>query len=1001
MTDIKDIFENKIKIDSKVVSIESLFNNEDRLKNTNYKPSYQRNYVWDDEKATYFIESILLGTEIPPLIYFRNVSKVEIIDGRQRYETILRFINGEFKLKKSGLKKLDLKEFINKNFETLDLKYKELFYETKLRIIEFSFNTRQGIDDLVEDNIKKEIFKRYNTGITPLKNTDIEKAEFLFDDVNTFFKEEILKDKILKENLKALFYFERSNDEILLKKIRELLIIENIPIRYFANKKSNIINAYYEYVFSDPDQIDFKQLKLSFVKKINLIKKIYLSIQNKVNYNRLISECLFWGFSILERENPSSEVSDENLERICSYIKENITFYDMDRSSFSKNINSRYENIASIFSQLFQLKFDNYLNRTEEFNRDLDEIDNLHNTEDPLSFDELRLNKTEPSSTSIDDIIRSIHRQKFIIRPQYQRNEVIDRKKRSSLIESILLGIKLPPLFIFKRLDGVSEVIDGQQRLLSILSYLGNDYLSDNYEILSSNYENFSLSLKNGILSNLHGLKFKDLSTEYQEKIKNFDLWIIEIDSKYNSNFDPIDLFIRLNYKPYPIKLDSFEMWNSYIDRNLINTIKDIYNNHKDWLYVRKKTPRMENENILTALIYLYYEYNINIDNDNKYKALDYYKIGNKVNFRLRSKNDLTKKLETVPQELQNYSNKFEIDFIYKLKSLINYNSEKSEAHNLDYILSADNGRRTQQSLYALWYFFNEIPISIINNEAPNLLEDIRSLFNKMNNVSSLSEFDDFVSSYKEKYILSDLESQLISRFKLSDIANIFRGIDKNKIEFLSKNSENYLLKKIHNQPNRYEPSYYNKPINISNLHQKITQNFRTVEKIIINSNLNLFNTEIYLDRDSIFFDSNYYGITIKRPSFSTKYIYILLSSDYVFERFDFNKDIINIRTLGAVEVPLLSYEHQQIFEKLYDLIMGTNIESEKSYFSNIKNELVYGLYNYNILLNHNYDYISLLNKLAREFKNEYPSSIYQTLSDNNSIISEYLLLLSTIKLTK
>ena len=61
--DIRDVFENKIKIESKVMSIESLFNNKTRVRNTDFKPSYQRNYVWDDEKASYFIESILLGTE--------------------------------------------------------------------------------------------------------------------------------------------------------------------------------------------------------------------------------------------------------------------------------------------------------------------------------------------------------------------------------------------------------------------------------------------------------------------------------------------------------------------------------------------------------------------------------------------------------------------------------------------------------------------------------------------------------------------------------------------------------------------------------------------------------------------------------------------------------------------------------------------------------------------------------------------------------------------------
>lgn len=997
MTNIKEIFENKVKIDSKVVSIESLFNNEDRLKNTNYKPSYQRNYVWDDEKATYFIESILLGTEIPPLIYFRNISKVEIIDGRQRYETILRFINGEFKLKKSGLKKLDSKEFINKNFENLDLKYKELFYETKLRIIEFSFFTRQGIDDIIEDSIKIEIFKRYNSGITPLRNTDIEKAEFLFDDVNTFFKEEILKDRILKEDLKTLFYFERTNDEILLKKIRELLIIENIPIRYFANKKSNIINAYYEYVFSNPELIDFKQLKRLFVQKINLTKRIYILINKNISYNRLVSECLYWAFSILEREKSLSEVTDENINQIGDYLINNISFYDMDRSSFSKNINSRYENIASIFTQLFQLDFNNYLNRTDEFNRGLNEIDNLHNEEDPLSFDELRLNKTEPASTSIDDIIRSIHRQKFIIRPQYQRNEVIDRKKRSSLIESILLGIKLPPIFIFKRLDGVSEVIDGQQRLLSILSYLGNDYLSDNYESLTSNYENFSLSLKNGILTNLHGLKFKDLELEYQEKIKNFDLWIIEIDKKYNSKFDPIDLFIRLNYKPYPIKLDSFEMWNSYIDKNLINNIKDIYNNHKDWLYLRKSSPRMENENILTALIYLYYEYNINKDNENRYKALDYYKIGNKINFRLRSKNDLTKKLETFPSDMLFYSNKFEIDFIYKLQRLISYNTNKSEAHNLDYILSVDNGRRTQQSLYALWYFFNEIPISIIENKSEVLLEDIRALFDKMNNVKSIDEFDEVVNSFKNKYTLISNSKNYLEYYNLSDVAKIFKGLDKQRIELNNSDLGNYLLKQIDYTSNSIEV-YKSKNIDLSYFNQKIIDSFKVSEKIIINSNVNLFEPEIILDNNSIFFDSSYYGIIVKRSQISSKYIYILLSSEYFKYHLISNNEIITLSNLGKVKIPFLSYNHQLIFDKIYDLIVSENTEYIKAYFENIKNELIYGLYNYEKLLNNNFEYIPFLERIGENISVNV-KEVYNIFSDNNSFVSEYLLMLSAIKL--
>lgn len=60
---LTEIFVNKLKIETKVVSIESVFS-EAKVKKTQYAPPYQRNYVWDGEKATYFLESILLGTEI-------------------------------------------------------------------------------------------------------------------------------------------------------------------------------------------------------------------------------------------------------------------------------------------------------------------------------------------------------------------------------------------------------------------------------------------------------------------------------------------------------------------------------------------------------------------------------------------------------------------------------------------------------------------------------------------------------------------------------------------------------------------------------------------------------------------------------------------------------------------------------------------------------------------------------------------------------------------------
>ncbi|MCD4669350.1 MAG: DUF262 domain-containing protein, partial [Actinomycetia bacterium] len=96
------IFKSHLKIETYSKSIESLFSPR-MLNRIDYKPYYQRNYVWDKHKASYFIESILLGTEIPPLIFFNNGELIEVIDGRQRFETINRFKDNKFSLTQKGL----------------------------------------------------------------------------------------------------------------------------------------------------------------------------------------------------------------------------------------------------------------------------------------------------------------------------------------------------------------------------------------------------------------------------------------------------------------------------------------------------------------------------------------------------------------------------------------------------------------------------------------------------------------------------------------------------------------------------------------------------------------------------------------------------------------------------------------------------------------------------------------------------------------------------------
>ncbi|WP_396615152.1 DUF262 domain-containing protein [Lysobacter soli] len=60
-------------------------------------------------------------------------------------------------------------------------------------------------------------------------------------------------------------------------------------------------------------------------------------------------------------------------------------------------------------------------------------------------------------------------------RPEYQRRLVWDRKKKSRLIESLLMNIPVPPIFLFEHDLNRYEVMDGQQRLNSIMEFYSNE----------------------------------------------------------------------------------------------------------------------------------------------------------------------------------------------------------------------------------------------------------------------------------------------------------------------------------------------------------------------------------------------------------------------------------------------------------------------------------------------------------------------------------------------
>lgn len=140
-----------------------------------------------------------------------------------------------------------------------------------------------------------------------------------------------------------------------------------------------------------------------------------------------------------------------------------------------------------------------------------------------------------PSDPDISTLHRKYKNGELILDPEFQRNFVWDNVKSSNLIESILLKIPIPIIFTFED-EEKEEVIDGQQRLTAIFSFIDGKY-PDGKE--------FKLS-KLKILSELAGKRFKDLDESLQKQIWNRGLPLIHIQESSQEDVK-FEMFERLN----------------------------------------------------------------------------------------------------------------------------------------------------------------------------------------------------------------------------------------------------------------------------------------------------------------------------------------------------------------------------------------------------------------------------------------------------------------------
>jgi hypothetical protein len=467
--------------------------------------------------------------------------------------------------------------------------------------------------------------------------------------------------------------------------------------------------------------------------------------------NGIVYEALYWGLSIAEAEHIKPERLDSLVfkERLVRYLTKHLKVFTVLKSNRASETTNRYKIIAEFFASQLQIPFDKYMKNAEFITAHRQRMTKYMQERIMPGLERDHFSKATPTTWNVQSLLDRLNKnQKFLIRPPYQRKETKNEVKASALIESLIKKIRLHPIYLYVRKDGVTEVIDGQQRLLTIIGFMGKSYLDEHGKMVQSIKNNFRLRLKSGLSQELHGMRFVDLSPEIQRQLFNFDIDVIEIKEEINPHFKPESLFKRLNYKPFPIKEHSFEFWNAYVDSEIIKPVKEMCQKNP-WLYLRKDNNRMLNEELVMQLIYCTcITAKLPLNMTSLREVIKFYFHAEKIGLHMKSKSFITQLLENESQRQEFLAaiREFEMDFLSKLKVLTYHpdsnNFDLARARQLDNLLHTKGNCRTLISFYVLWVLLKGVSINTISNSRPAVKNKINKVFDIYATAHSLAEFE-------------------------------------------------------------------------------------------------------------------------------------------------------------------------------------------------------------------------------------------------------------------
>lgn len=160
---------------------------------------------------------------------------------------------------------------------------------------------------------------------------------------------------------------------------------------------------------------------------------------------------------------------------------------------------------------------------------------------------------TEQARYPLNSISSMVSSKDYQMNPEYQRRHRWSNEKRSALIESLIMNVPIPPIFLYEYEYSCYEVMDGLQRLTAISSFYKNEFaleaLAQWPELNNKRYSELPKVVKQGVdrryISSIILLNETARSPEQAERLKQmvFDRINsggekLEAQEKRNANFD-------------------------------------------------------------------------------------------------------------------------------------------------------------------------------------------------------------------------------------------------------------------------------------------------------------------------------------------------------------------------------------------------------------------------------------------------------------------------------